>query len=110
LAVNEPSDAACTTVTGVHVDPGVAGSWSISMLSPASLAGTVPLIDTPLRTNADAADEIVIPSLVALTVPEPEWTLGFVLDPGPVPAPPDPAQARPGMTRTPAAAVRNEAR
>jgi hypothetical protein len=50
----------------------VAGSWSISIAAPASLAGTVPLTDTPLRTNAEAAEEIVIPSLVALTVPVPD--------------------------------------
>jgi hypothetical protein len=61
-----------------------------------------------LRTNVEAADEIVIPSLVALTVPVPDWTLGFVLEPGPAPAPPDPAQARPGMTNAAAAAISSE--
>src|SRR6185312_1790073 len=110
VAVNVPFEAAFTVATGTQVEPGVAGSWSISIEAPASLAGTVPLTDTPLRTNAEAAEEIVIPPLVALTVPAPDWTLGFVLDPGPVPAPPDPAQASPGITSTPALAARRAAK
>jgi len=60
--------------------------------------------------NAEAAEEIVIPLLVALTVPVPDWTPGFVLDPGPVPAPPEPAQASPGITSTPPAAARRAAK
>jgi hypothetical protein len=108
--MNVPSEAACTTATGTQVEPGAAGSWSISTAAPASLAGTVPLTDTPLRTNAETAEEIVIPLLVALTVPAPDWTLGFVLDPGPVPAPPDPAQANPGITSTLAPAASRAAK
>src|SRR5690348_2550081 len=110
VAVKVPSEAAGTAATGTQVEPGVAGSWSISTEAPASLLGTVPLTDTPLRTNADAAEEIVIPFPVALTVPAPDWTLGFVLDPGPVPAPPDPAQASPGITSTPAPVARRAAK
>jgi hypothetical protein len=72
LAVNEPFEAAVATATGTHVAPGLAGSWSISTAAPASLAGTVPFTDTPLRTKAEAAEEIVIPLLVALRVPAPE--------------------------------------
>jgi hypothetical protein len=52
----------------------------------------------------------VIPSLVALTVPVPDWTLGFVPEPGPVPAPPDPADARAGITSAPRAVASNDAR
>jgi hypothetical protein len=50
-----------------------------------------------------------MPSLVALTVPVPDWTLGFLPGDGPVPAPPDPAQARAGMINAPPAAVSSEA-
>jgi hypothetical protein len=110
VAVNVPFEAAFTVATGTQVEPGVAGSWSISIAAPASIAGTVPLTDTPLRTNAEAAEEIVIPSPVALTVPLPDWTFGFVPDPGAVPAPPDPAQASAGITRTPAPAARKAAK
>ena len=110
LAAKVPSEAAWTTATGTQLAPGVAGSWSISTASPAALAGTVPVIETPLRTNVDTAEEIVIPSLVALTVPVPDWTFGLLPDDGPVPAPPDPAQASPGITRTLAPTVRRVAK
>ena len=58
----------------------------------------MPVIDTPLRTNADAAEVIVIPSLVALTgtLPVPDRTFGLLPDDGPVPAPPDPGPGQPG--------------
>jgi hypothetical protein len=71
-AVNVAFEAARTTATGTQVEPRVAGSWSISTAAPASLAGTEPLTDTPLRTNAETGEEIVIPSPVALTVPAPD--------------------------------------
>src|SRR6516164_9445572 len=111
-AVNVPSDAAWTTAIGTQLAPGVAGSWSISTAAPASPAGTVPVTDTPVRRNAEALEEIVIPSLVALTGTFPAWTLtfGMVLDAGEVPAPPDPAQASPGITRAPAPAASSEAK
>jgi len=55
-------------------------------------------------------EEIVIPSLVALTGTFPAWTftVRLVLEAGAVPAPPDPAQASPGTLRAPAPATSRE--
>jgi hypothetical protein len=111
VASKLPFEAAFMVATGTQLAPGVAGSWSISTAAPASLAGTLPLTDTPLRTNDDTAEEIVIPLLVALTVPVPGWTLGLVPEDDPVEAPPDPpAQANPGITRALAPAARRAAK
>jgi hypothetical protein len=87
-AAKEPSGAARTTATGVQLAPGVAASWSISIASPALPPGTLPVTDTPLRTNAEALATNVMPPLVALTETLPWRTTGVV--PGLIPAPPDP--------------------
>ena len=117
VAANEPFGSGWTTATSVQVAPGVEGSWSISTAWPALPAGTVPVSDTPLRTNAEALVCRVIPSAAALTGVLPGSTGGLVLadapglaPPDPDGAPPEPAAASPGSASTPAPAPSSEAR
>ena len=74
------------------------------------------MTDTPPRMNADASEVTVMPSLEALTGTLPLLTGTIGLDCGPVPAPPEapapppePANASPGIIRTPAPAARSGA-
>jgi hypothetical protein len=110
-AANEPFDAAWTVATGAQLEPGAEPSWSISTVAPASAAGTLPVTDSPLRTKEEAFATRVTPPLLALTGTLPASTLTFGLPPddGPDEAPPEPAQASPGITSAPAMVASNGA-